>query len=382
MARRGNTTGGLPSFEFATHNGTAIPSVKLTILDNGNLTVNATIYGGSISTANLYPARTHIGYWDIYRWGGGTITTLGDVITTGDLAFDHTEGTQNAGMMWLKASQDSADSLDFTGSHRSVTKNKELYSSNYIGYIVASTGNFKDLNSKYKNNKQNIKINSALPYVELTNKSYCPCVYGVISNNEDINNQGRAYEVGRFVTGYKQDKADHRIIINGLGEGAVYVSDYNGVILNGDYVSSSPIPGISMKQNDDIIHNYTVAKITMNCDFNPAYEPLLICEEVLIYTSNIKVTTSNIEVETSNNETSNYDINISNVVVTSNYQNVLDSNGDLIYIEQRDDNSNVIYDYEYEMKYITLEGLIIDKDVYNSNVDFRIAFLGCTYHCA
>lgn len=29
-----------------------------------------------------------------------------------------------------------------------------------------------------------------------------------------------------------------------------------------------------MKQNDDILHNYTIAKITMDCDFNPKYLPL------------------------------------------------------------------------------------------------------------
>ena len=56
--------------------------------------------------------------------------------------------------------------------------------------------------------------------------------------------------------------------INSLGEGAVWISNYSGNLENGDYITSSPIPGIGMKQSDDVLHNYTVAKITMDCNFD------------------------------------------------------------------------------------------------------------------
>ena len=45
------------------------------------------------------------------------------------------------------------------------------------------------------------------------------------------------------------------------------MSDWNGNIENGDLITTSPIPGIGMKQADDLIHNYTVAKIVMDCNF-------------------------------------------------------------------------------------------------------------------
>ena len=47
-----------------------------------------------------------------------------------------------------------------------------------------------------------------------------------------------------------------------LGEGCIFVTNFNGEIENGDYITSSVIPGYGMKQSDDILHNYTVAKST------------------------------------------------------------------------------------------------------------------------
>ena len=46
------------------------------------------------------------------------------------------------------------------------------------------------------------------------------------------------------------------------------VSNYNGNLENGDYITTSPIPGVGMKQDDDLLHNYTVAKITQDCIFD------------------------------------------------------------------------------------------------------------------
>jgi hypothetical protein len=54
-----------------------------------------------------------------------------------------------------------------------------------------------------------------------------------------------------------------------VGEGAMWVINSNGNIESGDYITTSSVKGYGMKQDDDILHNYTVAKITMNCDFNP-----------------------------------------------------------------------------------------------------------------
>jgi len=69
------------------------------------------------------------------------------------------------------------------------------------------------------------------------------------------------------------------MIINSVGEGAIWVCNANGNIENGDYIQSSNYLGYGEKQDDDLLHNYTVAKATMNCDFqldSPLYE----CREI------------------------------------------------------------------------------------------------------
>jgi hypothetical protein len=72
----------------------------------------------------------------------------------------------------------------------------------------------------------------------------------------------------------------HYEIVNGIkqhyvasvGEGMILVCNIAGEPENGDYVSTSPISGLTQLQNDDLLHNYTVAKITeyinWDSDFN------------------------------------------------------------------------------------------------------------------
>ena len=48
--------------------------------------------------------------------------------------------------------------------------------------------------------------------------------------------------------------------VNSLGEGGINVCEEGGDIENGDYICSSNTPGKGMKQDDDLLHNYTVAK--------------------------------------------------------------------------------------------------------------------------
>jgi hypothetical protein len=46
-------------------------------------------------------------------------------------------------------------------------------------------------------------------------------------------------------------------------------------IENGDYICSY-LNGYGQKQDDDLYHNYTVAKITMDCDFIPVQETVMV----------------------------------------------------------------------------------------------------------
>ena len=105
-----------------------------------------------------------------------------------------------------------------------------------------------------------------------------------------------------------------------------------------------------MKQDDDILHNYSVAKITMDCDFNPVKQ----------YKQKIKIF-----FDVSGNET---------------LENDLDNNGIIQWI-----NSST-KEYPYTIRYIDNLGKSIAKQTYtkklkNNEKVYICAFVGCTYHC-
>lgn len=151
--------------------------------------------------------------------------------------------------------------IDFTGQHRSV---KSASAPNgiesMVGYIVVADGSYQNIDGSSR-----ASINESLPMVTLSTQANQKSVYGVISDAEDENSTERHYSTGAFVTVF--EKADTRIIINAIGEGGVWVSNINGSIENGDYITTTEIPGLGGKQADDLMHSYTVAKATQDCDF-------------------------------------------------------------------------------------------------------------------
>ena len=150
---------------------------------------------------------------------------------------------------------DMKNHLDFTGQHRTFISNIPLSEyEKYEGLIVSA-----DMNEYYNDS---IEINEALPIVSLCKKSMDKACFGVISTKEDPNN----YEYNAYIT---REDGDIRAKINSIGEGAIWVINVNGNLESGDYITTSNCAmGYGQKQDDDILHNYTVAKITMDCDFN------------------------------------------------------------------------------------------------------------------
>jgi hypothetical protein len=47
----------------------------------------------------------------------------------------------------------------------------------------------------------------------------------------------------------------------------------SGPLETGDYITTCDLSGYGVKQSDDILYNNTVAKITMDSDFNPKCVP-------------------------------------------------------------------------------------------------------------
>ena len=107
-----------------------------------------------------------------------------------------------------------------------------------------------------------ITINESTPNVSLCSTAMDKSCFGVISQT----------------FGHK------RAYINSLGEGAMWVTNINGPLESGDYITTSNVAGYGQRQDDDILHNYTVAKITMDCDFEPPDIPM---QRILKELSNI-----------------------------------------------------------------------------------------------
>jgi hypothetical protein len=134
----------------------------------------------------------------------------------------------------------------FTGKHPCFlagTSGEDL--SNLEGRIVISTGEYRNEFAHISNAPT---IDESLPIVQVASLARDKTVFGVISKNFQ--------------------KKDDIYEINSLGEGAMWVSDAAGFLENGDFICSSDIPGYGMKQDDDILRNYTVAKITQDCYFD------------------------------------------------------------------------------------------------------------------
>lgn len=159
--------------------------------------------------------------------------------------------------------------IDFTAQHRNIpATGSAIDYQDKIGMIVSSSGSIYNLDGSTMPS-----ISESLPHVQLSEAAYEKSIYGVIAGYEDPSKDRvantRSYSHGAFGTSIARiDANDYRLIINSGGEGAVWVSNYNGAIENGDLVVTSPIAGIGMKQEDGLIQNYTVAKVVMDCNFD------------------------------------------------------------------------------------------------------------------
>lgn len=194
----------------------------------------------------------------VHRWAMGTDT--GD-----DLNFAYAANSTTVLVKGYIDNTTNVGAIDFTGQHRNFPASGSINDYfNSVGLIVVATGQYKNLVS----GSSDIFINEALPTVALSTSRNQKSVFGVISDTEDVNEISRDYATGRWISVYEKSPNDDRLIINSLGEGGIWVCNINGVLENGDYITSCEIPGYGMKQDDDILRNYTVAKITCNCDFD------------------------------------------------------------------------------------------------------------------
>jgi len=165
-------------------------------------------------------------------------------------------------------------SFTFTGQHK-CSFIDELNSPKE-GLIVVSNGEYDNVSTEELIDKRyRPSIDESVPKVKLSTIKNDKSVFGVISKKS---NNSKFLNPIFPENGQKNIFSDNRYEINSLGEGAIWVCNINGNLENGDYITTCEIPGYGMKQDDDLLHNYTVAKITCDCDFD-LNSSIYICEE-------------------------------------------------------------------------------------------------------
>ena len=151
--------------------------------------------------------------------------------------------------------------LSFTGQHIcSVDEPMEK------GLIVSAKKNrFVKLNG-FATGREAITVDESLPIVSLSNVAQDKACFGVVSSIEKPSSK-RKQEIGGVISETNKENGDNRAIVNSVGEGAIWVVNTGGSLESGDYITTSNVVGYGQKQDGAGLMNYTVAKITMDCDF-------------------------------------------------------------------------------------------------------------------
>ena len=286
-----------------------------------------------------------------------------------------------------------SSTMNFTGQHRTFVKDtptSQLDSKE--GLIVSADQNeFVKMSDGVAYGNEAITINESLPLVSLSTKSNDKKCFGVLSTTEDPETRKEVY--GNFASTMKKEEGDTRVYVNSVGEGAIWVTDTNGTLESGDYITTSNVAGYGMKQDDDILHNYTVAKILMDCDFNPVTQPKRIIRkesrmiDYWIRYGDVKITEEEYHTlpETKRKIVEDVHYRIDQMEVVKE-----DPEKDTFVYEQREEMVNVLNEHgefqweetdetekAYTLRYLDADGNIVDE----ANAVHIAAFVGCTYHC-
>ncbi len=125
------------------------------------------------------------------------------------------------------------------------------------GLVVSVTGN-----AEVREENGAVNLSSTLPTVTLSNQAEDPMVFGVLVAESELSDD-HWYAPGdgeRFAT------------VNALGEGRVWVTDVNGPVRAGDYLTTSDVPGHAQRQGDGILRNYTLGKVIETVDWQNVTE--------------------------------------------------------------------------------------------------------------
>jgi hypothetical protein len=163
----------------------------------------------------------------------------------------------------------------FTGQHACFVKSVTQQNvSSFVGLITASDDQgyvSVGLDGNVITGSNAIHSTESLPYLSITTNDMQKGVFGVISDQENMPaavNFSTLYSSYDVRPGFKNTLYG-RLVVNAVGDGALWTTNLNGNVSIGDYLCSSAVPGHARVQDDrNGMYNYTVAKATMNCDFD------------------------------------------------------------------------------------------------------------------
>lgn len=245
-------------------NGTAIiqmpNTTTINVLNNAIMYSNGEIRlttGSSDSTSDGKPL--YLGHWKIQQ-------QIVPAVEFQALRFNYTGSGYSGGAYILRSRTDGAL---FTGKHRNVIEKPNETFTLKEGMLLISTGKIRNYSVK-----DEITIDEALPILNVCNKPKDKRVFGVYGGKDKLVNEYINGNFGTTLTPLEED--ERRKLVNSSGEGAILVCGQSGDIEVGDYICSSSLTGIGMKQEDEIHRNYTIAKATTDYKFSSKDETKLI----------------------------------------------------------------------------------------------------------
>jgi hypothetical protein len=427
-ARLGGTNGSYGGGLVFKYNPGGSMQVGMVINKNGNVGIGLTNPGtiGSTNYPNVTPILHLMGF--IYQSEPNDNETWAIGVSSNDYFF-RVSVNGNAITNVAKIGYTTgaySDLIAFTGQHRAahIESIPPTKAEDYEGLIVSADRNkYESVNGYKSRGIKAITVNEAMPLLSLSKMAYDKKCFGVISASEDPDS--RTQRFGNLETYHYKEPGDTFIFINSLGEGAMWVVNTAGPLESGDYITTSNVAGYGQKQESEFLANYTVAKITMDCDFEPVTQPLQIIKKEMgnvnywikrevtdvsfeeysnladeyratdteIYYSNetgeISVEKYNtlepyvqstyteltrtiyqeINIVTSKKNEDGHDI----LEVRQELVNVLDEHGQI----QWEDDPSGATEKAYKIRYLDADGNITDE----ANHVYKAAYVGCTYHC-
>jgi hypothetical protein len=145
----------------------------------------------------------------------------------------------------------------FTGGH-DVKLSEDFPIACKPGLIVSVTGKTQ----VRRRDDGTITLSSTLPTVKLSKVTKDKAVFGVIVKEVPLPKDHW----------YENREGERFATVNALGEGRVWVANINGNIEAGDYITTSSVAGYGQRQDDDVLHSYTLGKAIETADWDSVTE--------------------------------------------------------------------------------------------------------------